>query len=102
MASYLKACVQFFSVDHGGRPFVPIRNGYAPYIRSDANAQDLAVRINGMPINGKYETPYDVEIELTYHPRVDYSCLINGTKFTMIEGSKTVGEGTVTSAIYQR
>lgn len=102
MPSYVKARVKFNARDHGGRPFVPIRDGYAPYVRSAAITQDLPVRVNGMPINGKYEMPYEVEVELMYHPKIDYSPLVEGTEFTLIEGTKTVGEGAITSAIYER
>jgi translation elongation factor EF-Tu-like GTPase len=102
MPSYLKARVEFYSSERGGRPFVPIRDGYAPYVRSAATTQDLPVRVNGMPINGKYEMPYDVEVELMYHPKIDYSALVEGTEFTLVEGTKTVGEGAITSPIYER
>ncbi len=100
--SYVKAKVLFYSPSRGGRPFVPIRDDYAPYLRSGLFAEDLAIRINGMPLNGNYEIEYEVELELSYHPRIDYSPLMEKSQFKLIEGRKIIGKGIVTSVIYQR
>ena len=100
--SFTKARVLFYSPSRGGRPYVPIRDGYAPYIRAEGLSQDLPIRVNKMPLNGKYETRYDVELELSYHPTMDYSPLVEGTAFKLIEGPKTIGEGVITSAIFER
>ena len=100
--SFVKARVLFYAPNRGGRPYVPIRDGYAPYIRAEGLAEDLAIRVNKMPLNGKYETWYDVELELSYHPRIDYSPLVKETAFKLIEGPKIVGEGVVTSPIFER
>jgi len=81
---------------------MPVGSGFAPYLRSSVFSNDLAVRINGMPVSGKYATDYEVEVELSYHPKVDYSLLEIGTRFEVIEGRKVVGKGNVLSAIYQR
>jgi hypothetical protein len=100
--SLVRAKVLFYSPGRGGRPFVPIRDGYAPYIRADGLPEDMAIRVNGMPLNGTYETWYDVELELSYHTTLDYSPLVEGTAFRLIEGQKIVGEGVVTSSIFSQ
>jgi hypothetical protein len=98
--SHAKAAVLFFSPQRGGRPCVPVLDGYAPYIRSKVLPVDLAIRVNGMPVNGKYETSYNVTLEFTYHPKIDYSALVSGLSFQLVEGLKHIGEGTITSDIF--
>jgi hypothetical protein len=98
--NYVQARVLFYA--RGGRSTVPIGDGYAPYLRAASFADVLAVRVNGMPLEGKFDTEYGVALELTHHPRIDYSKLKEGTNFFLLEGPKTVGEGVVTSAIYEQ
>ena len=100
--SYVKAKVQFYPRTLGGRSCVPFGDGYAPYLRASMLSEDLAIRINGMPSSGQYETEYEVELELSYHPRLDYSQLIEKTAFKLIEGPRIVGRGVITSPIYER
>jgi hypothetical protein len=100
--NYVKASVLFFAPCRGGRHFVPIRDGYAPYVRVGGLAEDLPVRVNGMPINGQYETSYEVDLELSYHPKLSYSALQPNTVFEIIEGPKIIGEGIIISEIFQR
>jgi hypothetical protein len=98
---HVKARVRFFAPDEGGCLVAPVGDGYAPYLRTSTGKQDLAVRVNGMPEqDGRFSVSYDVELELSYHPAVDYSSLQRGTPFYMIEGRKVVGEGEVTSSQY--
>jgi hypothetical protein len=100
--SYLKADVRFYRPEKGGRAFVPVSDGYAPYLRAATLSTDLPARLNGIPSNGKYDTSYEVEIELSYHPKLDYSSLTEGSKVELVEGPKVVGEGIVTSKIYTK
>lgn len=100
--SCVKAKVLFYPPARGGRLIVPTGDGYAPYLRATPCVDDLAIRINGMPPDGKFDTTYDVALELSYHPRIDYAKLKEGIRFLLIEGPKMVGEGVVTSAIYQQ
>jgi hypothetical protein len=100
--SYVKARVLLYPMHRGGRPSVLIGDGYAPYVRIAGLASDLPIRINGMPRDGRYEVSYDVELELSYHPRIDYSQLREDVQIQIIEGPKVVGEGVVTSAVYLR
>lgn len=98
--SYVKAKLLFYPPARGGRQLVPVGDGYAPYLRAGSFTNALAIRVNGMPSEGKFDTEYEAALELTYYPRVDYSKLQEGTRFLLLEGPKTVGEGVVTSAIY--
>lgn len=41
------------------------------------------------------ETPAECRLGLLYHPRVDYSPLLPGRAFKIVEGPKPVGEGIV-------
>jgi len=95
---YVKADVLFFSSNHGGRFCVP-----APYLRIVSSEVVLPVRINGMPsVGGKFETTYAVELELMYYPQIDYSSLMFGITFELVEGLKVIGKGQVTSSRYER
>ena len=60
-----------------------------------------AVRINGLPSSeGQFEIAYEVEVELMYHPKINYAPLTPGVTFQLMMGPKTVGEGVVISPIY--
>lgn len=99
----VKAQILFFAPSHGGRQAVPIGDGFAPYIRAKMLAEDLPVRINGMPVkNGQFESQYEVEIELMYYSKLDYSSLLSGTEFELIEGVRPIGAGEIISPIYAR
>ncbi|MFC4161649.1 hypothetical protein [Chitinimonas lacunae] len=44
--------------------------------------------------------PYQVELELSYHPKLDYSALERANTFRLIEGIREIGEGWISSSIY--
>ncbi len=99
----VKAWVRFFAPEEGGRPVPPVGDGYAPYLRTSTGHQGLAIRVNGMPeLGGQFGVPYDVELELSYHPALDYSMVQLGTSFSLVEGPKVVGEGKVISSRYEK
>lgn len=102
--TYLRARVMFYSPQRGGRPVVPVGDGYAPYLRPHgATSYGLAIRVNGMPDHGgQHEVSYSVEMELTYYPGQDYTSLTPGATFLLVEGPKVVGEGEITSGRYER
>jgi len=100
---YVKADVLFFSSNQGGRFCVPVGDGYAPYLRIVSSEIVFPVRINGMPtVASKFEITYAVELELTYYPQIDYSSLIFGITFELVEGPKVIGNGKITSNKYER
>jgi hypothetical protein len=96
MPKFVKSRVRFFSSTNGGRIVMPTGNGYAPYIRAASLPQDLPIRINGLPDEGNFETEYEVTLELTYTSN-DYSPLAEGSPFSLVEGSRVVAEGRITS-----
>ena len=98
--NYVRAKVIFYPPIRGGRVCVPMGDGYAPYLRVASAAGDLAIRVDGLPSNGMFDMEYEVRLELTYHPRISYFNLEEGTRFLLIEGPKVIGEGVVWSAIY--
>ena len=79
---------------------MPVGNGYAPYIRSKALPDDYMVRIMGLPEIGAFGQTYEIDVELSYHPRLDYSSLRPGTHFLLVEGPKTIGSGEVRSEMF--
>jgi len=99
---YIRAKVLFYPYDRGGRVCLPVGDGYAPYVRIEGASHDLAVRLNGLPLEGIYDVQYDVEMELMYHPQVDYGVMSIGKTFTLVEGIKAIGEGFMVSAILQK
>lgn len=72
---------------------MPVGTGYAPYLRIPGEDDIYAVRINEMPSDGEYSDEYAIEVELTYHPRIDYSSLLKADRFEIIEGPTVVDEG---------
>jgi hypothetical protein len=99
---YVKAQITFYEHERGGRPFVPIRDGYAPYLRVEGSIVDLPVRVIGMPLNGRFGVAHQVELELMYPSKLDYGTLVEGCGFKVVEGPKIVGEGVVLSSAYER
>ena len=77
---------------------MPTGNRYAPYVRAALLPQDLPIRVNGLPENGRFNSEYEVTLELTY-PSNDYSPLTEGAPFFLVEGSKVVGEGQIASSM---
>jgi hypothetical protein len=57
----------------------------------------LGVRFLSSPTELLPERPLDCELELMYHPEVDYEALREGATFTLREGGKIVGFGVVTN-----
>jgi hypothetical protein len=62
---------------------------------SDCACPYLGVRFVALPSAPAAGEPGTYELELMYHPEVDYSALRAGTKFAVMEGPHVVGRGTV-------
>lgn len=104
MEQYLKILIRFLSKDEGGRriPLI-LNNNYCPHFRVIGDAEYLGVRFQIE--NERYIEPnqwFAAEVELLYHPIVDYKKLKGGQEFEILEGSHVVGHGTVTSPISER
>jgi hypothetical protein len=81
---------------------MPVGSGYAPYIRASSFKEDLPIRVYGLPASGRFDAEYDAELELSYHPRLDYSALKSGDEFSLIEGVKVIGSGVILSEIFAK
>jgi hypothetical protein len=55
----------------------------------------LGIRFLSGPTTLLPQHSYDCEFGLMYHPRVDYDAVCVGATFTLREGGKVVGFGTV-------
>jgi hypothetical protein len=56
----------------------------------------LGVRFLSGPAELLPERPLDCELELMYHPNVNYEAVREGATFTLREGGKVIGFGVVT------
>jgi translation elongation factor EF-Tu-like GTPase len=57
----------------------------------------LGVRFLSAPSELMPDEPLDCEMELMYHPTVDYDAVQTGATFTLREGGKVIGFGVVTA-----
>jgi hypothetical protein len=96
---YCQALIRF---SKGKKSVMPGGDGYAPYVRISGMRHDLAVRVYGLPDCGDFDTDYKVQLELSYHPNIDYSELKNGQPFDLVMGTSIIGFGTVISDILFR
>ncbi len=78
---------------------MPVGNGYAPYLRTGLVPDDLAVRVNDVPIGAAFGTAITVTLELTYFPQLDYGPLADGVPIMLLQGAKIVAEGICKSPI---
>ncbi len=105
------AKVTFLSQVNGGRVTMPaLESGqYMPHLVVQPHAvrvvrtinhreivdDYLGVRFLSGPTNVIRDEPCDCSMELMYHPNVKYDALHTGAPFTVREGGKIVGFGTV-------
>lgn len=99
VAAHVLAEVTFKAHAAGGRPMMPVGSGYAPYLRSSLVGEDLAVRVNNVPVGADFGQTISVSIELSYYPQQDYGALAEGVAIQLIEGPKIVAEGVCKSGI---
>jgi hypothetical protein len=107
MRKIITAKLRFLSADEGGRPAPPIftsRTGYRPHlvitIAQKQGAEEsqealLGVMFLTVPEHVKAGEVVSATLGLLYWPEVDYSGLVPGTTFDILEGSKVVGHGKV-------
>jgi hypothetical protein len=106
------ARVVFFSEKRGGRKSIPCLSScwYMPHIvvessvgerREPAAGDDpvteeyLGVRFVRGPQDIRTDSPIECELELMYHPSVNYAAVVEGAEFSIREGAKVVGVGIV-------
>ncbi len=85
--------VAFVPPSQGGRPVMPVGNGYAPYLRTGLVPDDLAVRMRDVPATATFGEPITVSLELSYYPEIDYGPLDDGVAIDLLEGPKIVARG---------
>jgi len=106
--------VTFLSADDGGRNALPsfvVKPCYRTHIviqepttRSPkidkngiSNEEYLGVQFIDGPSSPEFNVSFRCTLRLMYHPSVDYSAIVNSATFTVREGGRIVGFGTVTS-----
>ena len=83
------------SEQDGGRN-APFTEGYRPHFTIE-EGEWLGVIATLCPGPVAPGDEADVEFELVYHPKVDYSALSGGVEFAMREGARVVATGRVLS-----
>ena len=96
--SQLKVKVLFKSENHGGRQNLPLKllssREYRPHVVVDLESAYLGVCFIGQEGDLVVQEKCIATIDLIYND-VDYSSLISGTEFKILEGEKVVGSGVV-------
>ena len=108
----VRAQVTFLSPSEGGRSGIAYNTAqYMPHLvvgdpsqRAPITAQDgrtlveeyLGVGFTGAGDEMEPGRPYVVELSLLYSPQVNYDALVPGATFTIREGGRIVGFGSVT------
>ena len=72
---------------------MPVGSGYAPYLRTGLIPDDLAVRVNDLPVTAVFGQPITAKLELCYYPKIDYGGLKKGVPIELVEGPKIVARG---------
>lgn len=90
--------LRFFTAEQGGRAVLPNLAGgvYRPHlvIEEDPEAQYLGIQVIFALEAIRFGEEVEVIACLPY-PKVDYSGLIKGVMFKIMEGARCVGEGCV-------
>ncbi|HXC15909.1 MAG TPA: hypothetical protein VNV60_00565 [Holophagaceae bacterium] len=93
-------CASFFPPERGGRKLALIPEAwghYMPHLRVEGHEELLGVRFLAGPREAtEFSKDYEFGIEFMYSG-VDYSRLIPGTEFEVLEGLKVVAKGMVLS-----
>jgi len=97
------ARVAFLTPREGGRSF-DVRDApeYRPYLVVGSTEDYLAVRFAGDGRTLPAGRDHDVRMTLVYFDETDYSRLVPGATFTIREGPRVVGSGTVLEAASRR
>jgi translation elongation factor EF-Tu-like GTPase len=88
--------IAFLSEAEGGRrrpPELTVPTTYRPHL-SVRDGQLLGVTFLRAPVRPEPQTLFVATVGLVY-PEVDYSSLVVGTEFTVVEGARVVARGRV-------
>ncbi|MDT5061911.1 MAG: hypothetical protein QOH63_2370 [Acidobacteriota bacterium] len=96
MREYAAAIIQLLAPEHGGRtiPTTAIDCHYRPHIRLNPNSAHLGVCLVDGPNELLPGSTANVTFLLLY-PEVDYTSLLPGTNFQILEGNHIVGSGVI-------
>ncbi len=94
MHAIIRARVKMKPEGAGGR-HGPFNEGYCPHLVVAGKRDWLGVRVVQCPDFVFPGEEKEILFECMYGPSVDYSDLRAGRKFSIHEGSKVIGEGTV-------
>ena len=89
----IRTRVSLKTAAEGGR-CRPFCEGYCPHFVVD-DGELLGVRLIHCPTLVAPGDERELEFELIYHARVDYSRLVAGATFKIVEGRNTIGTGVV-------
>jgi elongation factor Tu len=78
----------------GGR-HGPFEAGYCPHFIAEGSSDWLGVRVSSCAGPVAPGETAEIRVELLYHPKLDYSALYPGSKFKLVEGPRTIGDGLV-------
>ena len=93
MSASINALVTMKSAAEGGRRSA-FSVGYSPHLVVDAG-ELMGVRVAAAPPQVLPGAEATIEFQLLYAPNVDYSALLEGTSFDIVEGPNVVGTGVV-------
>ncbi|HTM56378.1 MAG TPA: hypothetical protein VL175_20270 [Pirellulales bacterium] len=94
--------IELLPTDKGGRSSPIFIVGYRPHFRvRDGNGEYLGVQFIDGP-DGAVRPGQDTfaTVRFAYEPEVDYSALVVGAEFDIMEGGKVVGAGKVTREFF--
>lgn len=98
MATIAVVWIEMLSVESGGRKS-PVSVGYRPHFRVRGGDGEYLgiefVEFSEEPVQPGASVR--AKVELVYEPEVDYSALVAGAEFDIMEGSRVVGSGCVRS-----
>lgn len=90
----IRAQIRLKATSEGGRQH-PFYEGYSPHVVVEGTDELLGVRVvrcRSLVEPGEEKV---LELELMYHPRLDYRGLEPGARFSLVEGAKVIGTGVV-------
>ena len=98
MREFVRAQVRLIPPEEGGRATGIVANepvsSYAPHARVGAGGELPVLVVDG-PAWMLPGEEAELVLELRYPGRVDYSALVEGEEFVLLEGARVVARGTV-------
>lgn len=70
---------------------MPTGSGYSPHACTPGGQEYLPIVLHDVPSSAAFDTELEAVVELRYPARLDYSALIAGQGFDLVEGVKRVG-----------